>query len=284
MKRKWTEHDIELLKLHYNTMPTDYLTKLLSRNMGTITWKAGTLNLGARKTGITKNTGSYRNKEKLDIIADKFIALDSPEHLYVLGFIWADGHIMRVNKRNYINIEIISDDMNNIRHTLENTGNWTFTSRHQNNRKPRSNAHLGNRKLVNFLFENNYENKSKSSPVLLEKIPKHLQKYFLRGWIDGDGCFYSKDRTSQFTLAGSYKQDWSVIEKYFNDKNIRHKTSSKISTLGHGCSYVRLSNQIDIIKLGNLIYENTYDGIGLERKFNKYLEIKTKPPRYSLKV
>lgn len=226
----------------------------------------------------------YRNQSFLNVNADDFINFSSPEHVYLLGLIWADGYISSNTKRKFIRIELCAPDMDNLTSIFEATGKWGFCRRQRANRQEQVSAECNNAKLVDFLFEHNYDTKSVSSPTIMNVIPEHLQKYFLRGWSDGDGCFYSRDRTSQFTVAGSYNQDWSLIEKYFNDRDIRCKASSKISKLGHGCSYVRLSNQIDIIKLGNILYENTYDGIGLERKFSKYLEIKAKPPRYSFKV
>jgi hypothetical protein len=47
--------------------------------------------------------------------------------------------------------------------------------------------------------------------------------------------------------------------------------------LSGSSSYIVISNKKDIVKLGNYIYGDSYDNIGLLRKYKIYQEIKNRP-------
>ncbi len=101
--------------------------------------------------------------------------------------------------------------------------------------------------------------------------------YFLRGLIDGDGCFYqSKDRkTNQFSICSGLAQNWSSILEYFKSHLIKCYLQQETRSNGNSCSKLRIFGKANIAKLDRLIYFPEYDEIGLSRKFDKCKSILT---------
>lgn len=212
--------------------------------------------------------------------------INTKEIAYVLGFIWADGYLA---KKSSIRTECLEDDINQIEKAFDSLGVVKKYTRNRPNRKTVSRLEINSVVLCRFLAENDYELKSYTSPdKILSKTPKELQPFFFRGVIDGDGCFYynKKQYLSQFSLCSTYEQDWSYIEKLFNEIKIENykivrrehpKSSSK-------SSIVRITNKKDLTKLGKFIYGSNFPlapldscsggissglDIGLPRKFLK---------------
>lgn len=230
--------------------------------------------------GITHiNTNmKYRNQTTLGVDANGFINCTTPHHAYVLGFAWADGHLLYKYKRKEIRIEIVKEDMDILIPTIRMTGKWYHASRKRKNRKEQSIASVSNSMLCDYLHDNGYLEKSKISPdKILKQIPEKYHKFFLRGWVDGDGCFYMNKTAKQFSIAGSFEQDWGALESIFTANGIKYtvqrrqikETETKITR----ASYIRITNKPSLIILDSLLYDDKYDGIGLYRKYKKCKEI-----------
>ena len=67
--------------------------------------------------------------------------------------------------------------------------------RQRKNRKPQMSIYFCNSSFYD-IFQNKYFiNKSESAPLdILKIIPVDLKRYFYLGLIDGDGCFYFKNK------------------------------------------------------------------------------------------
>ena len=81
--------------------------------------------------------------------------------------------------------------------------------------KNRLDFRIVNRFLYNFLKENDYHIKSgASASKILLKIPEHLQHYWWRGFIDGDGCFVrnERNRLNILQITSTFDQGWSFIK------------------------------------------------------------------------
>lgn len=213
---------------------------------------------------------TYRNQTLLNVNADHFIECSTPEHAYLLGFIWADGTVLSAYKLKSIRVEITEADMNELKPIFESTGKWVYSRRERAGRQPQVSAQCDNAKLVDFLVDNDYQNKSVVSPdKILSLIPNHLIEFFIRGWSDGDGCFYHGKTSNQFTMAGTYDQDWSALSNLLENLGVRASIKRRVVNT-HKSSYLRISNKIGIKKFGEFIYE-THRTIGLSRKVEKYL-------------
>jgi len=232
------------------------------------------ISLYTLKKIIKKNNIILGEKERR-VEFSNFEKINKKEVAYFLGFFWSDGAI----SRDEICIEIKYDDSNSILDILNKFGNWRVNNRVRKlkgKEYKQSCIRINDKKIKNFLLENDYGNKSTTTPTkILSLMPNDLQPYFFRGLIDGDGCFCSKNR-SYFSITGTINQDWHEIENLFNYLNINYKLTLKERKTGNS-SYVVISNKKDITTLGNYIYGENYDNIGLYRKYKIYMEIKNKP-------
>ncbi len=222
---------------------------------------------------------SIANKNKIlrnpSFNSYNFKNIQTPEAAYILGLLWADGSIGNDGK---IVIGMVSEDLDSLIDIFLKTGNWKVRNYipKQNNKKPVTIISCANVEFSRYLEKYDYIAKTNASAdKILSIIPNNLRRYWFRGLIDGDGCF-SK---SAFSCYSSYNQDWkyfislceSLGVKYSIDK--RNRISKENGRI-HQSSNIRISNKNDILKLGNYIYSDyLIDGIGLSRKYNKYLEI-----------
>ena len=207
------------------------------------------------------------------------IIISQPEEAYTLGFMWGDGYLNHPVKTQccypYIGIE--KNDFDSLLKTFCSIGKWRVYYRKRINRKEQGECLLCDNKWGFFLRNNDYENKSTVSPSkILIHIPDHLKMFWWRGYVDADGCFYlGKTRTRQFSLAGSFEQDWSEFEKLLCSLGIsKYSIKRRVQNKKSKSSIVGIFNQLDIEKLGNYLYGNEPLKIGLKRKYDKFNLIK----------
>ena len=168
-----------------------------------------------------KNSLQSIKAEKCNINPNLFLNITTKEIPYLLGLIWADGFLnpSKNGKNSNLGFVMVKEDINIIKPVLETIGKWNYYERKQpvESWKPSINVITNNKRILNFLIENDYDIKSQASAdKILSKIPDELKHYFFRGLIDGDGCFYhyvpQKGSTlRQFILTSTYEQDWSYF-------------------------------------------------------------------------
>ena len=100
-----------------------------------------------------------------------------------------------------------------------------------------------------------------------------MHEFFIRGWVDGDGCFYSRNSSSQFSVAGSYEQDWQAMEDLCEQLEIKYSISHRIHPNSKS-SCLRITNKAGIKKFGEFIYQSRQD-IGFLRKREAYIKSHT---------
>lgn len=228
----------------------------------------------------------FNNKRKEDKIKTKNITINSPEKAYTLGFLWGDGYLQYHGKNKtccYPNFAIVKEDFDDILKHFTCWGNWSiYYAKEKKGHRAQGQATLCNQVMGWFLEENDYKNKSIISPnKILSCIPENLRHYWWRGYSDADGCFYIniENYLRQYSIAGSYEQDWTEAEKLFQELEISKYQVNRRTHEGNTNfkdardSVIRFSNKDSIIKFGNYIYQDRLD-IGLKRKYIKYLQIK----------
>jgi len=223
---------------------------------------------------IIKNNNLKLKKER-KVSFENFENITKKEVAYFLGFFWSDGYI----SKDEITLSIKESDSHEILSILNSFGKWriNYYNKKLNNKiYNQACIRVNDKYIKDFLIENNFLKKSLISPSkILTKIPENIKNYFFRGLIDGDGCFSSKKR-SYFSITGNIDQDWSEVINFLNSLNIKYKLTKKERNSGNS-SYIVISSKIDILKLGNYIYGDNFDNIGLKRKYKIYEEIKNKP-------
>jgi hypothetical protein len=255
---KWTKEQIEYLESNYPKIGPKQLSINLKISVNSINLKLKSLNLGVK---INKKYNNFEFK------------LDNPKHIYLMGILWADGYLH--DNKNRLELSIVTEDFNDIRNLFDTTC-WAIYQRSRKDRKPQTTIGLYREEVCNmFRNEYNYTEKSNRCPNFIDKIPVELLHYFIRGFFDGDGCFYiSKDGVQkQCFLCGSFNQDWSWIETIFNKLGIKYNIKQKIQKKNQKYSIVYIIKK-SIMNFGNYIYKNyDYDNIGIRRKYEKFLKI-----------
>ncbi len=202
--------------------------------------------------------------------------ISNKEIAYILGLLWADGHVTFAN--NQAKTPIIkhsAKDSDNIifKKILDFSGEWnTFTCNnigtYAKTPKTISINWVSDRKFGEFLIDNQYRDKISSPESILNKIPDKLKLYWFRGFFDGDGSVTIKKKGHHsIAFTGNEKQDWKFIIDLFQLINISNYKIRIVESRGGKSSQIRISNKRDLILFENYIYSD-YDEIelGLDRK------------------
>jgi hypothetical protein len=214
------------------------------------------------------------NKNKINY--SLFNSNFTKESVYILGLLWADGHIRRQQRLTSINCSEI--DIDEVIPIFNKTGEWmvsktiekTFNGKKVKSQKRISTSTWG---LFNILTQYDYLTKSFSSPSkILNTIPNELKKYWFRGYLDGDGCIkLGKQYGVDIVFAGHYEQDWNFMSDLCNELGISFSINKTVTKKGK-YSHFRVNKKNDVKRLGEFIYSE-YDNIGFSRKYNKFLEV-----------
>lgn len=218
-----------------------------------------------------------KSNTKRAIVYKNFFDCQVPEFCYLLGYLWADGWLTDKNYR----IQIIESDGLILKEILDSIKIHYSLNRKKNgidntgtNRSPSLIFCFG-KHLKNFLKKLNYDKKSYiSHQKIMESIPKENLHYWLRGYFDGDGCFYynQKWKTKQANIGSTYNQDWTYFIEFLDSYNIKAKAFKKIHKKSKSKSSLLRFCGKQIIKFGEYIYQGKQ--FGLDRKYQKYLLIK----------
>lgn len=275
------EQDVFLID-NYAQQGGVYCANVLGFNIKQIYARARNLGLNVCHETRSRNSTIQATRPRPELCkvpADLFIQVKTPEHAYLLGLIWADGHLCK--KTYCITLNFLESDYRAIKHVISATGNWYSCVVKSKNRQPQISLRTSNKAMHTHLATVGYLDKSLlSCEKALAGIPKHLIQYWLRGYMDGDGTFSThKNRHCYgFSISGSYNQDWSYMSMILSDLGIAHTIQHRIQKSGSS-SCIICYNKDGVIKFGEYIYPNgEFDGIGLLRKYNQWKsQVKCKP-------
>lgn len=235
----------------------------------------------AEKLGITKgHVGKIARQfnlwmeEKYDhnILKENMEKLDTPEIAYVLGLIWADGH---VDKYSVIALNA-EEDMKIILPVFRKIGDWgiSLVKKYKDSWKNVSRLKCSNKEIADIFRKFDFDQKSWAAPSkILTALKKEVHHYFWRGYFDGDGClFVGKNNQKGMSIHSTYEQDWGVMEKLFMDLGINYSIKRMtVESSGYKKSSINSTDFVSIIKFCNYIYQNyEIDKIGFPRKWEKF--------------
>ena len=213
-----------------------------------------------------------KNRINLNLFKD----IKDKEIAYILGLLWADGHVTFAN--NNAKTPIIkhsAKDSDNIifKEILKFSGDWnSFTCKnigsYAKTPKTISVNWMSNRNFGEFLIENQYRNKIESPELILKKIPDKLKPYWFRGFFDGDGSVTIKHKGHHsIAFTGNEKQNWKFIIDLFESISISKYKIRIIESRGGKSSQIRITNKNDLILFEKYLYFD-YDDyeLGLYRK------------------
>jgi hypothetical protein len=282
----YSNEEIIFLKKNYNLYGVEYCTTHLGRTKEGICAKAHELNLFVDKKTKLKNIKNTRKKNnyiKYDV--DNILNISNKNVAYFLGYLWADGNLIKRNA--YLtSINLIKDDANYLYSLLITfSSGWTIgkeikkywknnkgeIKQAQNQRIIRSYS----QKLYKFLSENDYENKSiLNFNKIWTIIPNNLKIFFILGLYDGDGHFNyqlrnEKYHSGEFVISSSYEYDWNILETFYKLNKIEYSIYNLNVELGQ-VSRIIVRKKDSLIKLYNILYKDEFHG--LERKYIKFLK------------
>jgi len=168
---KWIEKDVKFLTENYPSMGPKQLSLKLNRSVDSVNLKLKLLNI----------RGKINNKYK------KFkFDISNKEHLYIMGFLWADGFIHK--SLNRLELSILSDDFEDIKNLFD-SDYWAIYIRNRKGRRSQTTIGLYDKEVCElFRTKYNYVDKSIFPPNFLNHINNELLYYFILGFFDGDGC------------------------------------------------------------------------------------------------
>lgn len=198
---------------------------------------------------------------------------------YTLGLLWADGSIGFANNRTktpIIKHSCVSTDYDDISKAINIAYPFrNFITKNIGSYSTKKNSMvcswMSNRKLGQFLIDNDYRNKSTSPDKILSLIDPKFKRYWFRGYFDGDGCLsikYKGHKSLTFTSCST--QDWRFVKDLFVELKIEKFKERIVKSRGFESSQIRITRKEDILKFCNYIFED-YDNVGLKRKYEKYL-------------
>lgn len=227
---------------------------------------------------------------RYNVAPDQFVNVTTPEVDYILGLLWADGHIAgKDGKSQLVLLTQATEDMLDVSKTLSKTGYWKYNEKPvEENEQPSTIANICNYPVAEHLVAHGYETKSiGSADSILSTIPDHLKHYWFRGLFDGDGCLWfgpqkgTNATDKMWSIASDYKQNWRYLQSLAERLNIDYKICRYISRVEketgkrnrNSTFLVRRHQDIHIVM--NYLYQGReHDGIGLDRKWHSWLEFK----------
>src|SRR5579859_7426987 len=262
----------QIVNLYINNISISKIAKLYKADRDTITRIIKKNNINVRK---------YNYLRKHPLNEHYFDNIDSQDKAYFLGLLYADGCNHFDDKRKKVSISLQEEDADILRKFSNYLYNIEFLQflkgRDSNKNQIRLTIH--SRKISQVL--NNLGCTSQKSLKLKAPIwltNPDLQRHFIRGYFDGDGCL------SKYQHRKSYAYKWTLISTqefcelvtnilktnlsiHVSQKLTCPKTDNKITHT------ISVSGNQQIIKLLDWLYKNSF--LHLNRKFQKFQQLKS---------
>lgn len=202
--------------------------------------------------------------KKYNVNEEFFTIIDTEEKAYWLGFLYADGYVrMKYNRSGELRLKLGLKDRNHIElftksinssHKIKDIIS-SVTVKGIKHISECSTLSIYNTKIVQDLYKHGCTN-NKTFTIRFPNLNKDLERHFIRGYFDGDGCVYNRKNTNKLEI--------NIISNY-----------SFISDLLNivGCGYIHKHGRVytwnlykksDVQLFYNYLYDNS--NIYLSRK------------------
>lgn len=282
----------KLTKIEKNEIVDKYLTgKYTCVELGKIYDVHGnSISTMLKKRGITINNNQSELQRKYTLNEHYFDVINTEKKAYLLGFLFADG--CNDDNNNRISISLQARDkhiLQEFNQELDSNKPLGFEENSKNTKFKNAQdtyiAKFTSRHMCDILAS--YGCVPRKSLILKfplkEHVPEHLITHFIRGYFDGDGSFvahmmkckegrylhqqYKFSFLSTLEFCGSIKK--IIVDKFNIPVGIyeRHKNSGKNS-------YELNITGKKVFDVLDWLYKDST--IHLHRKYNKYIDEKTK--------
>lgn len=217
-----------------------------------------------------------------------FESIDSEDKAYWLGFIAADGSVIKSSEYNSYRLQIALSnvDIKHLNTFLEHIGANDIKiqiiepSGFAEGLKDKNTVRivLNSYKLCSDLYKFNIH-QNKTYDVKMPNISDNMIPHYLRGLFDGDGSYYchydlkyNRYRYS-FEFVSASKIMVYQIQEYLLSKNIKTNIYVRKSPSSDNNVYrLMTGSKKEMLKIIDLLYSDAH--IYLDRKYNKINEIK----------
>ena len=271
-----TNTELYFIRQNYQTLGGTDCARKLNRSRHAVVTNAKAMGLD-----LTHEHRSNIMKRKLDKPFNKrnvnpstFIIKEQMDKVnaYLLGFIWADGHVSFRGTSCQISARFVTDDAMDIVPLFQQKGKWCIYTQQPQGCRQCTCLSTNNRPLAEFLDNMDYIAKSSASAIkILNFIPTDLRRYWWLGCMDGDGCFSFGRVGQEIGVHSSYEQDWTHFEQLANQLGIAYHLERRIAKRGKS-SAIRIVKKESCSKFIHYLYPNGYE-FGLHRKFDKAMEM-----------
>lgn len=236
-------------------------------------------------TRILKKYGLSLSKRKYDVDETFFEKINTPEKAHFLGWLASDGTVgkqgyifsLYVQKRDEDIIDTLlkSCNSNHKIRTVSNDRAGQLFKSHQ----PIVGFSIGSKKMVSDLRRLGL-NEGKSYNITWPPIPENMDKYFIRGYFEGDGSISRAKQNGAmiFSICGASKEIIYEIRdrihlhtSIFIPINIKKGDTSKRTV---DLYYMTKQGDSSIVKIMDWLYSGE-EHLALKRKYEKYLECKS---------
>ena len=223
------------------------------------------------RAGIKRRTNK-ENSRKYSVNNDYFDKIDNEEKAYWLGFLYADGYV--IADRDAFGVALSIKDINHL-YKLNSCLNSIYNVKIYNQKKGYSKGNdycrlvIYSEKIKKDLIKYGcFENKT--NILKAPPINKKLFKYFIRGYLDGDGCItksLNKKNTFDYKVKFCGTIDLlNFIKEFIEEKNIAKINRFYTRKKGQIVKQLELGGNNQVKKFLDLIYDNPK--IYLERKYD----------------
>lgn len=223
----------------------------------------------------------FNHHRKYDIDLTYFEKINCPKRAYFLGWIYSDGYLNKKSKSFTIQIQKGDKEiLEKLIRLISPNARITDIKRNNNydgcHRQDLVSLSIKRKKIYDDLLKLGvYPKKSETlSFPSFSQVPEKFIFSFLRGYLDGDGCIYVKQRNNLvpkfYCNVVCSKPFAKSLMKFLKKYEIKSRIVKKTST--NKVVDLTISNSFDCIKFLEKIYENKGDYF-LKRKYDKYVKI-----------
>lgn len=221
-----------------------------------------------------------------------FEKIDTEERAYILGLLFADGCVMDDSS---IRLGLQSRDRDiliKINTLLKNSRPISVTKlsdKHPNWQDHHRIVFQSKKMKDDLVSLGCTPRKTFSLKFPINHIPERLLHHFIRGYFDGDGCFYAgklksgsrkgdiKYSVGMVSTKSFCKTVEQLIKKY-TDVNVY--TDARFPERNNSTRQIKISGRIGSYKFLGWIYKDAT--IYLQRKYDKYIEHINDGPKYAM--
>lgn len=270
---KITDYSVQIDALHQEGKTAFEIYKILG-----LKYPQPVYNYFKKKGWDRLDRTEYHYKTTYQVDETFFQEINTEEKAYILGFICADGHIdgdayrlvIAIQERDSELLYKIRECMHSthpIKHNILKTNPY----KNSNNKTLKlCSLSINGKNLITPLVEMNLAGKKTYTlnDSIMEYVPAHLWKHFLRGYLDGDGNItwgkrYSSGNKYFIQVCGNKDFLEGSFQKHFNSSCSLYKDK-----YSKQCYTWRLASKAEVLLALNEMYGDAH--IYLERKYKIY--------------